>query len=86
MSVSVACLEASVITQSRPESCPAEVIAEECWTGHCTLTGPQKCTAKTGERAAANLRIGEGLRLCCYCLFDEGLNLVNPDLHMGFLI
>lgn len=42
-----------------------------------------RCRDESGN--AANLRIG-GIRLHCYCLFDEGLNLVNPDLHMGFLI
>lgn len=49
--------------------------------------GLQRCQDES--RRTANLRIGgrrEGIRLHCYCLFDEGLNLVNPDLHMGFLI
>lgn len=50
------------------------------WAG----TSPDRC--RDESRNVANLRIGGGIRLHCYCLFDEGLNLVNPDLHMGFLI
>lgn len=43
------------------------------------------CAAETRTGTLLNWELG-GIRLHCYCLFDEGLNLVNPDLHMGFLI
>lgn len=62
-----------------------EVILEESSMGQ-PAPGPMRC--QDGSRVGALLiwELGEGIRVHCYCLFDEGLNLVNPDLLMGFLI
>lgn len=79
------CWLAAAVMKLRLAACKPVLIQRSLWRrAQRAGTGPY-CAAKTRAGALLIWELG-GIRLHCYCLFDEGLNLVNPDLHMGFLI